>query len=108
MEDDAMGSGPFWFGLVVGFITYRTLKHRSRSGISDIAAVIGALGGGATTRLFPNGSVSFENYCAGLAVGFFGYLAISLVLAALLTKQTGTPTKGAKAATEFLGSDDSQ
>lgn len=103
-----MGSGPFWFGLVVGFITYRTLKHRRQSGISDIAAVIGALGGAATIRLFPNGSISFDNYCAGLAWGFFGYLAISIVIAALLIKQTGTPTKAAKAATEFLGSDDSQ
>lgn len=100
------GSGPFWFGIVLGFITYRTLKRKSRSGISDIAAVAGALGGAATTRLFPNGSAGFDLYCAGLAVGFFGYLVISMAIAALLVRSTGaTLSSAGKVATEFLGED---
>ena len=38
-------NGGFWFGLVIGFVTYRTLKHKTSTGLSDIAAVVGAIGG---------------------------------------------------------------
>lgn len=101
-----MGSGPLWFGLVLGFIIYRTLKRKSRSGISDIAAVAAALGGAATTSLFPGDSADFDLYCAGLATGFFGYLLISMALAAWLIKSRGAaPGTANKAATEFLGED---
>jgi len=41
----SMKSGPYWFGVVIGYVTYRTLKHKKDAGISDIAAVIGAIGG---------------------------------------------------------------
>jgi len=84
-------SGAFWFGIVIGFITYRTLRHKKESGISDIATVIGAVGGGAVLALFPADSTRFDFYGIGLAVGFFLYLAISLALT------------GSKATGEFLG-----
>jgi len=103
-----MATGPFWFGVVLGFVTYRTLKHKTKSGVSDIAAVAAALGGGATARLFPSGTEGFDSYCFGMAAGFFGYLALSIVIAAIFTKQTGTTTKGAKAADVFLGFEESQ
>jgi len=86
-------SGAFWFGAVVGFITYRTLRHKSGSGISDIATVIGAVGGGAVLALFPADTTRFDYYGVGLAVGFFLYLAISLLLI------------GTKRTSEFLGDD---
>jgi len=96
-------TGAFWFGVVVGYITYRTLKHKTASGLSDIAAVIGAVGGGAVLQLFPRGSASFEEYARGLASGFFTYLLLSLFIAAWFTRRDGSATKGSKAANEFLG-----
>lgn len=78
--------GALSFGLVVGFVTYRTLRRTQTKGISDIAAVIGAVGGGAVTRLFPEGGEMFGAYGIGLAVGFFVYLIVSLALAG----KTGT------------------
>jgi hypothetical protein len=96
------GSGAFWFGVVVGYITYRTLRHKSSSGLSDIASVIAAIGGGAVLQLFPAGSLSFDHYAFGLAIGFFVYLILSLFVSALVALREGT-TKGAQAANEFLG-----
>lgn len=68
------------FGLVIGWVTYRTLRRRSEApGLSDIATVIGAVGGGAVTTLFDDARL-FAFYAVGLAVGFFGYFAIGLAL----------------------------
>jgi hypothetical protein len=86
-------SGAFWFGLVIGYITYRTLRHKKDAGISDIAAVVGAVGGAAIVTLFPVDSSRFDYYAIGLAIGFFLYLGISLVLA------------GKDATATFLGDD---
>ena len=91
-----LGSGAFWFGIVIGFVTYRTLQHSANSGISDIAAVIGAVGGGAVLALFPVDSRRFDWYAIGLAIGFFFYLALSLTIASRV---------GSSAAKEFLGRD---
>ncbi len=71
--------GAFCFGLVVGWITYRTLRRNAAAvGISDLASVIGAIGGAAVTSLF-EGNL-FESYAVGLAVGFFAYLVVSLTI----------------------------
>jgi len=78
---DLLASGPFWFGVVIGFITYRTLKHKKDAGISDIASVIGAVGGAAVVALFPAGSNRFDEYAIGLALGFFLFLVIFQVIA---------------------------
>jgi uncharacterized membrane protein YeaQ/YmgE (transglycosylase-associated protein family) len=98
-----LGSGAFWFGVVIGYITYRTLRHKAQSGVSDIASVVGAVGGGAILKLFPTGTSSFDEYGFGLATGFFLYLALSLVIAAWFTKEQGSAKKGGQAANEFLG-----
>jgi hypothetical protein len=71
-------SGAFWFGIVVGYITYRTLRRKKDAGISDIASVIGAVGGAAVLALFPADSSRFDFYAIGLAAGFFLYLLASL------------------------------
>ena len=66
------------FGVVVGWITYRTLRRRKGSAqLSDIAAVIGAVGGAAVTALFKSEEL-FASYSVGLAVGFFLYFLVSL------------------------------
>ena len=98
-----MLDGPFWFGLVIGFVTYRTLRHKTSSGVSDIAAVIGAVGGGAVLKLFPAGSMAFDHYAAGLALGFFCYLVLSILITLIATKASGSTKKGAAAANELLG-----
>jgi hypothetical protein len=69
-------AGAVCFGFVIGWITYRTLVRRSGSvQISDIATVIGAVGGGAVVSLF-NDKRLFGLYSIGLAAGFFAYLSI--------------------------------
>jgi uncharacterized membrane protein YeaQ/YmgE (transglycosylase-associated protein family) len=74
--------GAFAFGLVIGWVTYRTLRRTKQSGLSDIATVIGAVGGATVTGLFQKGTDSFGFYGIGLAVGFFFYLIVSVALAA--------------------------
>jgi uncharacterized membrane protein YeaQ/YmgE (transglycosylase-associated protein family) len=67
--------GAVAFGLVIGWITYRTLRrNKEGAGISDIAAVVGAVGGATVTGLFE--SAVFWAYAIGLAIGFFGYFVV--------------------------------
>jgi hypothetical protein len=73
--------GAICFGFVVGWVTYRTLRRSNVSGLSDLATVIGAVGGAAVTGLFSKESGAFGSYCVGLAVGFFLYFVVSLGLA---------------------------
>jgi hypothetical protein len=75
------GLGAFAFGVVVGWVTYRTLRRSQVSGLSDIATVIGAVGGAAVTALFPIATGAFGAYCIGLAIGFFAYLRVAINLA---------------------------
>ena len=77
--------GAFCFGAVIGWFTYYTMRYSGSHALSDIAAVIGALGGGAILLLFPAGSALFGIYGIGLAVGFFVYVLI-LIIATLATK----------------------
>jgi uncharacterized membrane protein YeaQ/YmgE (transglycosylase-associated protein family) len=70
--------GTFVFGLVVGWITYRTLRRREgAAALSDISSVIGAVGGGAVTALFKSEDL-FGLYALGLGIGFFLYLIVSM------------------------------
>ncbi len=68
--------GALAFGLVVGWITYRTLRKTGETvAISNIASVIAAVGGGAVTTLFEAQNL-FAAYSIGLAIGFFLYLIL--------------------------------
>jgi uncharacterized membrane protein YeaQ/YmgE (transglycosylase-associated protein family) len=72
--------GALLFGVVVGWITYRTLVRRTGGAqISDIAAVIGAVGGSAVTVLFHDPRL-FGLYSIGLFAGFFAYLILFYLL----------------------------
>jgi len=73
--------GALLFGVVVGWVAYRTLRRSAASGLSDIATVIGAVGGAAITGLFPALTDLFGSYCIGLAIGFFGYLITAIFVA---------------------------
>jgi hypothetical protein len=75
---ELLGAGGF--GLVVGWITYRALRRRQdKAALSDLAAVLAAIGGGAVTGLFPEPRL-FGAYGIGLAVGFFSYLTVGWLL----------------------------
>lgn len=74
--------GAFAFGLVIGWVTYRTLRRTKQSGLGDIATVIGAIGGATVTGLFQKGTDAFGYYGIGLAAGFSFYLIVSVALAA--------------------------
>ena len=74
------GLGALVFGLVVGWISYRTLRLTGGTNVlSDIATIIGAVGGAAVITLLKN-DVLFGWYGTGLAIGFFGYFAVGLIL----------------------------
>jgi hypothetical protein len=75
-----LGHGAFWFGFVVGFFAYRTIKHVANPTISDLGAVIAAIGGAAVLKLFPAESPRFEAYAYGLAFGVLLYLVLSVGL----------------------------
>jgi hypothetical protein len=71
-----VGWGAISFGLVIGWITYRTILFREEQAeLADIATVIGAVGGAAVTALFKS-EMLFGAYCIGLAVGFFAFLIV--------------------------------
>jgi zinc transporter ZupT len=68
--------GAVLFGIVVGWTAYRTLVRTTSSAqISDLATVIGAVGGAAVTGLFNNEHL-FGLYSIGLAGGFFAYILV--------------------------------
>jgi uncharacterized membrane protein YeaQ/YmgE (transglycosylase-associated protein family) len=77
--------GALAFGLVIGWVTYRTLRRTEETvALSNIATVIGAVGGGAVMALFESQNL-FAAYSIGLAAGFFLYL----ILAHTLFKDSG-------------------
>ncbi|GHP00874.1 hypothetical protein KSF_109210 [Reticulibacter mediterranei] len=78
METTLAGIGAICFGLVVGWISYRTLRRKEGvAALSDIAAVISAIGGAAVTALFRS-ELLFGLYAIGLALGFFAYFLVSI------------------------------
>jgi hypothetical protein len=79
--------GAFFFGVVVGWFTYFVNRHRTEEvKLADVASLVAAIGGGAVLALFPAGTDLFGAYGLGLAVGFFAYL---LVLVVLVATQSG-------------------
>ncbi|MBX7554408.1 hypothetical protein K1Y78_42360 [Streptomyces sp. tea 10] len=67
------------FGLVVGWITYRTLRRKDGPALlSDLSSVIAAVGGGAVAALPFNDPDMFGVYAIGLGAGFFSYLLVGL------------------------------
>ena len=72
--------GAVCFGVVVGWITYRTLRRTGETvALSNIATVIGAVGGGFVTALFDSDTL-FAWYAIGLAFGFFLYMILGHTL----------------------------
>lgn len=73
-------AGAISFGAVMGWITYRTLRRREgAAALSDIATVLGAVGGAVVTALFKTPEL-FGGYAIGLAGGFFAYFVVGLLV----------------------------
>jgi len=71
--------GALCFGFVIGWVTYRTLRRQGEPvALSNIASVIGAVGGAAVTALFTKELFSW--YCIGLTGGFFLYMILGHTL----------------------------
>jgi hypothetical protein len=98
--------GPFCFGLVIGWVTYRTLRRKADGvALGDLASVIGAVGGAAIVALFKN--AAFDSYCIGLAVGFFAYFIIGAI-AEKLAAGKKTASGGEKPVSAWMESRDTQ
>lgn len=69
------------FGAVIGWYIYYINRHR-RDDVTatDLVTLIGIIGGTAVLALFPAHSDLFGAYGVGLAVGFFGYFLIMVIL----------------------------
>jgi hypothetical protein len=104
-------AGACCFGVAIGYITYRTLvRSTDRTAISDLAAVIGAVGGGVITGVFPAGSAMFAWYSIGLLLGmavFFGVFGKLNGKKKLATMMAGEPdvVSGRVARGESAGTD---
>jgi hypothetical protein len=82
--------GAFAFGLVIGWFTYFVNRYRTGEvQLSDVLTLVGAIGGGAVLTLFQEGTDLFGAYGIGLAVGFFSYLLVLIVLVARSPNFTG-------------------
>ena len=88
--------GAICFGAVVGYITYRTLARTTdKAAITDLATVIGVIGGGAITALYgPADGTMFAMYSIGLVAGMVLYVIASIL------------TRGRQVTGTVLGSDD--
>jgi len=82
-----LGAGGF--GLLIGWYVYYVNRYRRDDvQIGDLTTLIGIVGGGAVLGLFPARSDMFGAYGIGLALGFFGYFLMLVILVAK-SKQFG-------------------
>jgi hypothetical protein len=77
--------GALGFGLVLGWFLYFVNRYRrTDASFADLTTIIGAVGGGAITALFgPGASDLFGAYGVGLAIGFFAYFFVLVILVAI-------------------------
>jgi hypothetical protein len=78
-------AGALGFGLVIGWFLYFVNRYRkSEASFTDITTILGAVGGAAVTSLFGSGSEQlFGAYGIGLAIGFFSYFVVLVILVGL-------------------------
>jgi hypothetical protein len=79
MNVQLIGAG--CFGAIIGWYVYYINRYRKTDvQLSDLVTLIGVLGGGAILKLFPGQSDLFGAYGIGLAIGFFVYFFILVIL----------------------------
>jgi len=74
--------GAFAFGVVIGWFVYFTNRYRKGEvQFADLTSLLGVIGGAAVTALFgPGSGVLFGCYGIGLAIGFFAYFAVLVIM----------------------------
>lgn len=73
--------GALCFGMIIGWYVYYINRYRKTDvQLSDIVTLIGVIGGSAVLTLFPSTTDLFGAYGVGLAIGFFGYFMVMLIL----------------------------
>ena len=81
MQLQLFGAGAF--GAIIGWYVYYVNRHRKAEvQFSDIVTLLGAIGGAAILKLFPEQTGLFGAYGVGLFTGFFGYFLILCALVA--------------------------
>jgi hypothetical protein len=69
------------FGTVIGWYIYYINRHRREDvTATDLVTLIGIIGGTAVLALFPAQSDLFGAYGLGLAIGFFSYFLVMVLL----------------------------
>jgi hypothetical protein len=89
-------AGAFAFGAVIGWVTYFTMRYSKEHAMSDIAVVVGAVGGAAVLKLFPTESTLFPAYSLGLATSFFVYVLILLIATLIAEGPKGLANQDSK------------
>ena len=80
-----LGAGGF--GALIGWYVYYVNRYRKADvQFGDIVTLVGAIGGAAILTLFPAKTDLFGAYGIGLALGFFGYFVVLLVMVRLTDK----------------------
>jgi len=78
---DIQLGGAFGFGLLIGWYVYYINRYRTGEvQFSDLVTVIGVIGGAGILALFKPESDLFGAYGIGLAVGFFLYFMVLIIL----------------------------
>ena len=76
--DASLAYGSIGFGMVIGWVTYYTMRKNTKERtLADITVIISALVGPAVLAVFPSPATDkttmFGYYGIGLAIGFFLY-----------------------------------
>ena len=76
-----MHLGSMSFGILIGWFVYYINRYRKGDvQFSDLTTLVGVIGGGSITALFEAKSSMFGAYGIGLAIGFFAYFLMLLIL----------------------------
>ena len=79
MNVQLIGAG--CFGAIIGWYIYYINRYRKTDvQLSDLVTLLGILGGSAVLKLFPQESNLFGAYGIGLAIGFFLYFLVLIIL----------------------------
>lgn len=77
-----LGSGGI--GVIIGWHVYYINRYRKADvQLSDLVTLLGILGGGSITALFPARTDLFGAYGIGLFIGFFAYFFVLILLVSI-------------------------
>lgn len=73
--------GALCFGALIGWYVYYINRYRKTDAqLTDLVTLVGVIGGATILAIFPAGTNLFGAYGIGLAIGFFGYFLVLLIL----------------------------